>query len=523
MSKLRVLSCALVFLASSGCSSAEVSPRLEQVLEVAVASPAAFVPTATWSPCALTTENTDASAECASVDVPLDWSTPAGEKISIFVKRLRSVGVRGAVRPHAAVSPAASGVIWLLGESPGSSGVELETLAHDLLDKTGGVDVYLPDARGTGRSTKLACPPEESPRSPGGIAITTSEWVGCLASLREQWGARLSAFSTTQSAYDLSAIAASTVTTGQSIFFYGRGYGSYLAARVVTVSATKPSGVIMDSACLPGACYFSQEDAWYADAGKRLMSACADDPFCRSKLGGDPWARVGEALDVLDAGGCRALADHGIDRIKLRVLFASYLGDSEKRALIPAIAYRILRCSEGDARALAKFATDRNGPERIPAATRYRSQALATHIIFSELSETAHLGLLDPAAVFDPSDRLVAGDLEDTWPRYVDLLAQSWPAREVPTLVLAGRLDPASSLREDAVQRHWPSAHVVSFPASTGGAARDACGLTVLSDFLEHAGSAADASCVTGLRAMSFTTSPALAGITFGTQDLWEN
>ena len=344
MSKLRVLSCALVFLASSGCSSAVVSPRSEQTIEVAVAPPAPFIPVATWSACALTTESADASAECSSVDVPLDWSVPAGEKISIFVKRLRATGVRGALRPHAAVSSVASGVVWLLGESPGSSGAELETLAHDLFDKNPGIDVYLPDPRGTGRSTKLACPQEESPRSPGGIAITTSEWVGCLGALREQWGARLSAFSTTQSAYDLSAISAATVTRGQSIFFYGRGYGSYLATRVVTVSATKPSGVIMDSACLPGACYFSQEDAWFADAGKRLMRACASDPFCSSKLGSDPWARVGEALDVLDAGGCNALAIHGIDRMKLRVLLAAYLRDTEKRALIPDLLRERSKC-----------------------------------------------------------------------------------------------------------------------------------------------------------------------------------
>jgi pimeloyl-ACP methyl ester carboxylesterase len=523
MSKLRVLSCALLFLASSGCSSAVVSPAPERTLEVAIAARAPFIPVATWSACALTTESADASAECASVDVPLDWSVPAGEKISIFVKRVRATGMHGALRPNAAASYVASGVIWLLGESPGSSGVELESMAHDLLDKNTGIDVYLPDPRGTGRSTKLACPQEESPRSPGGIAITTSEWVGCLGALREQWGARLSAFRTTESAYDLSAISAATATSGQSIFFYGRGYGSYLAARVVAVSATKPSAVIMDSPCLPGACYFSQEDAWYADAGKRLMRACADEPFCRSKLGSDPWARVGEALDVLDAGGCKALANHGIDRLKLRVLLASYLRNTEKRALVPAIAYRILRCDDGDARALAKFATDRNGPERIPAAIRYRSQALATHVIFSELSETAHLGLLDPSAYFDPSDRLVAGDLEDTWPRYVDPLAQSWPAGETRTLLMSGSLDPASSLREDLVQRHWPSARVVSFAGSTGGAASDACGLTVLGDFLAHKGAAADTSCVAGVPEVSFTGSPGLARTVFGTQDLWEN
>lgn len=523
MSKLRVLSCALIF-ASGGCSSAPVSPRPEQPLSAVIDAPASFVPVATWSACALVTESTDTSAECANVDVPLDWTAPDGPKITVFVKRLHASSVHGSARPRAAISSAAaSGVIWLLGESPGSSGVELEALALDLLDKNPWIDVYLPDPRGTGRSTKLECLQEESARSPGGIAITSSEWVGCLASLRDQWGSHLSAFSTTQSASDLSALSAATTKAGQSVFFYGRGYGSYLAARVLRISANKPTGVIMDSACLPGACYFSQEDAWYADAGRGLMSACASDPFCHSKLGDDPWTQVGAALDALDAGGCSALGDHGIDRMKLRVLFASYLRDPEKRALIPAIAYRILRCEEGDVRALTKFATDRDGPERIPAEARYRSQALAAHVIFSELSETAHLGLLDPAAYFDPSDRIVAGELEDTWPRYVDPLAQSWPAGEVPTLVLEGALDPASSLRSNLLQHHWPSAQVVSVAGSTGGAAQESCGLSVLSNFLAQKGATPDTSCVSALRPVSFSGSAALAGSMFGTQDLWEN
>ncbi|MEO6419344.1 MAG: hypothetical protein ABIP39_08070 [Polyangiaceae bacterium] len=517
-----MLSCALIF-ASSGCSSAAVSPRPEQPFGAVIDAPASFIPVVTWSACALTTESADMSAECASVDVPLDWSVPFGPTISVFVKRLHATSAQGSVRPRAAVSSPASGVIWLLGENPGSSGVELEPLALELLEKNPRIDVYVPDPRGTGRSTKLECPQEESARSPGGIAITSSEWVGCLASLQTQWGSGLGAFSTTQSAYDLSALSAVTKNTGQSVFFYGHGYGSYLTARVLAVSAYKPTGVIMDSACLPGACYFSQEDAWYTDAGKALLGACAEDAFCRSKLGADPWSQVGAALDALDAGSCTALGDHGIDRMKLRVLFASYLGDAEKRALIPAIAYRILRCDDGDVRALTKFATDRDGPERIPAAQRYRSQALAAHVIFSELSETAHLGLLDPAAYFDPSDRVVAGDLEDTWPRYVELLAQSWPAGEVPTLVLASTLDPASSLRPDLLQHHWPGAQVVRIPGSTGGVAGEACGLSVLSNFLALKGGAASTPCVSELNAASFSGSPALAESMFGTQDLWEN
>jgi hypothetical protein len=63
----------------------------------------------------------------------------------------------------------------------------------------------------------------------------------------------------------------------------------------------------------------------------------------------------------------------------------------------------------------------------------------------------------------------------------------------------------------------------VSFPGSTGGAASEACGLTVLSDFLAHKGSAADTSCVAGVPEVSFTGSPGLARTVFGTQDLWEN
>ena len=99
-----------------------------------------------FDPCSLVTGGSDTRAECANVEVPLDWNSPGDAKVTFFVKRL----VGSASGPHRQ--------LWLLQGGPGGAGDGLEPLAAEIARGDAALDVYIPDHRGTGRSERLDCP-----------------------------------------------------------------------------------------------------------------------------------------------------------------------------------------------------------------------------------------------------------------------------------------------------------------------------------------------------------------------------
>ena len=111
--------------------------------------------------------------------------------IGLFVKRFRGAPSSGPRKQ-----------LWLLQGGPGFSGADFEPFVRAFTSEVTNLDVYLPDHRGTGRSSRLGCP-QEDPSSPGGFSITPAEWPACLASVKAQWGPRLNGFTTTDAARDL--------------------------------------------------------------------------------------------------------------------------------------------------------------------------------------------------------------------------------------------------------------------------------------------------------------------------------
>lgn len=489
----------------------------------------AYVPEVHFTRCSLATEKDDGLAECATAKVPLAWEHPDGPRIDVFVKRVT----------HGHGGPA----LFAFGGRPGDSGVGVEPLAATLTrDDAPAVDVYLVDLRGTGRSTKLTCPPEEGADSPAGIDITASEWPGCLSELRARWGPDVVSFRPDEAVRDVVAIAAATLASGQRAFVYGSAFGAYV---VSAFAAARPvAGAVLDSPCLPGSCFFSDDEAWASDAGQRLMKACAADATCRLELGDDPWSRVGQALDAVDDQTCPPIVAASVLRRDLRALFASWLVDEQRRVLIPALTRRILRCDASDFAALTKFATDLTGPHNVAAARRYASPVLAAHVTLSELWESpppvlANLAVIDQTSYFATGDNLALVELDATWPKYTTSVPAAWPsttrvASETATIVLDGTLDPASPLGAPEASQSIDGATVVTLPGSTGGAAFQSstvdgdptpCGARILESFLANGGNVArvDSSCVTKLAPLRFDGHEGLAQETFGTSDLWEN
>lgn len=103
-------------------------------------------------------------ADCATIEVPLDWDTPDGPRIPYFVKRIP------------AASGPSTGMLWMLQGGPGVPGESLEQLAPAFAQALPNVDIYIPDHRGVGQSRLLGCA--------GMSALDTA----CQAQVRDELG-----------------------------------------------------------------------------------------------------------------------------------------------------------------------------------------------------------------------------------------------------------------------------------------------------------------------------------------------
>ena len=161
-------------------------------------------------------------AECATLQLPLDYEEPDGAMINYFVKRVSSS------RPK----KDGAGTIWLLNGGPGFSGVTMECMLPQLIDLTEGrFAVVIPDHRGTGRSSPLFCDWED------GSAAFSKE---CDDAAMEHYGIQyLNHFTTSNAARDMHAAIAQIGrrTPERPVTIHAVSYGTILAQRSVSLLA----------------------------------------------------------------------------------------------------------------------------------------------------------------------------------------------------------------------------------------------------------------------------------------------
>ncbi len=474
----------------------------------------------TWRTCAWQSGGDDAEAECATARVPDRWSAPDGATLELFVKRRRAAG-------------GARGQLWLLAGGPGVDGAFFETLWPHYAPLAAELDVYLLDHRGTGRSSRLSCPDEEEPGSPGGMEVTTGELAGCAAYLRATWGARLEAFRPSEAAHDVQALIDALRAPGDEVFVYGRSYGTYLLHRYLQVAPGQASGVIFDSSCGPTECAFPAFfDLGHADAGELLLAHCDTDPVCAGRLP-NPSAALASLLDDLDRGHCAAL---GWGAGYTRRLLALMLRDRTVRQYIPATIRRLQRCAGSDVQALQRLtAAFFAAPDPAPATLTLRSMVLRDHIVFSEMWREptgAELAALADAS-FDGGATAGLGPLYADWPRYqADALVDGRAASGVPVLMLHGGLDPQTPLAAAASLRalfDGPAQRFVQFPFAPHGivdttvtaAGGETCGTAIVGDFLAAPAAAPATGCAATAAALDFAGEASVSTWLFGVSDPW--
>jgi pimeloyl-ACP methyl ester carboxylesterase len=483
-----------------------------------------------WAPCPLFVDQPDGpEAECATFDVPLRWSDPAGPTIEVFVQRLRGVGpIRGQ--------------LWLLEGGPGGSGADFDEWMEELHELDPSLDLYAVDHRGVGRSTRLDCPAQETAGSEWGISIAPGEAAACRDTLVARWGDDLGEFSATAAAMDLGRLIELAEQPGQARYVYGVSYGTYWAHRYLELFPAQADGVVLDSIAPPGIDFVTYDED-FDRVGQDFLALCAADATCSSKLGPDPWATLGALYTSLAGGHCADLQQTwGLDATALRIVLAALLMSPITRTYLPATIYRLQRCDAGDVGAIDQMLTLLFGQQTTSYYDTLSSDALFYNVALSELwPDVAAHPTLDEITAVEASLFISTGltprvaEVQDVWPDYTDNgLVDGWAVTDTPLLMMNGDLDPmtplwlAELMRPQFVGPHQSfvtvprAAHCVTCQTPVA-AGEQMCGLTLTLSFLRDPTAPLDESCLVDIPVESFVGDPALNDFVFGNVDLWEN
>jgi pimeloyl-ACP methyl ester carboxylesterase len=480
--------------------------------ETDAASDAGFAPLE-WGECPARFRD-----ECATIAMPLDHTNPGGETIDVLISR-RGSGSRQ---------------LWLLQGGPGGSAESFFGL-HDFLAMIDPeLEVYTIEHRGVGLSTRLGCAAEGA-RTPGGFQITSEEWASCRDDAVQEWGDRLDFFSTTQAAHDLARAIELTQRPEHDVFVYGASYGTLWANRFAVLHPELADGVVLDGPLSPGAA-LADYDLWFEAVGRRVFDElCSTAPRCAEHLGDDPLAFFERVFASLEEGHCSEL---GVDLATWRVVFGVALMSYNLRNWLPALVYRLDRCSDADLDALAAFFGNVFGGGSV---TRPRtSYVLQMHVVLSELwprtivDATAH----EEAAMTHMFFQDANGDtfpLQETWPRYdPDPRAAEYIPPGVPVLALASTFDPATppaivgyGYRDNLNGPHQSfveipyGAHVV-LTAGPIGEGIPSCPVQLTRSFFADPTAELPVECTEQVLHPSFDAPPDLAMNLFGTEDIYD-
>ncbi len=474
-----------------------------------------------WVPCPLFTGGPGLEAECAEILLPVDWSDPQGLRLVSFVKRIGNA--QGGKQ------------LWMLMGGPGGAGAGYESTAQTLTGADPDLVVYLPDHRGTGRSSRMGCPVEEAFGSPGGANITPAEWPSCLAAIDAVWGTAIDHLTTSAAARDLGWLIEQLRGT-QAVHVFGSSYGTYWGHRYLQIHPDQPDSISLLGIAPPDF-NFTQYTEQYDDAGRRFMDRCSDDPVCAARLGPDAEGFMEAVLAQVDAGLCPGALAAGLDRDTLKLYFSTLLSWSgAERALIPATLFRLARCNAADVVALQTAAPQMMDPLAPLLNDPLFSRALGNHISISEMwhppiPTVAQAQQEAADAIFGLGSTEGRIELSATWPTYAhDEFVLNYAQSDVPMLMMVGEFDPNSPIQlGEEFATHFGGQHQYFFEIPDGNhgwhsptAQGFGCAINVFFNFIQDpTGPLLD--CMGDVLPMDFAGPPGLAQGFFGTVDLYDN
>ena len=360
--------------------------------------------------------------ECATASVPLHWDEPEGESIELLVARYRG-------------NTPSRGQLWLLDGGPGGTGAIYMDPSILPLYASLGLDVYVPQHRGTGHSTPLNC--DEATDIPS-----------CGAALVDTWGDGLSGFNSVEAGRDVGFLVEQAHAESEPAFVFGLSYGSYWAQRYLQAFPKQASGVILEGV-FPLSADLSQGDPIADTAARSLFEACRNEPDCAAAFGDEDPEDVARRV-VSDASdpAKRCLGADGADPSELELVLTGLIV-SDLGTFVPGVMRRLDRCNEQDQQELTAMAELLVSAFSMDADPSVDNVPLGLHVIRTDL--------LAGLSTFPLEERLAAREplifwsgaasteefaaIVDGWPVNYPPAAKALPAAHSPVLLLNGGLD----------------------------------------------------------------------------------
>lgn len=207
-------------------------------------------------------------AQCATLNVPLDYAEPDGKRIDLRVAKLASQSNQP--KPDA---------FTMLAGGPGQSATEsypsvATAFRHIRSDR----DIILLDQRGTGESNKLTCPTGDDSADP--LVFDAAQAKAASERCRQHMESDPQFFTTSVAVKDLESLR--TVLGIPQWNLYGVSYGTRVALHYLRRNPEKVRTVTLD-AIVPPQIVLGPESALSAQrALLRLFDRCENDDGCNT-------------------------------------------------------------------------------------------------------------------------------------------------------------------------------------------------------------------------------------------------
>lgn len=396
-----------------------------------------------WAPCAYDLRNPeDRLAECAYVNMPLDYAKPEAGKFRVLVKRVR-------------FSEKPSAQVWLLHGGPGASATaDLHRLSYQIPRDRPDIHYYAVDHRGMGGSERLVCPTTGSPDD------MRARWASCAEHLKQTVGMdRLMQVTMSNAARDIGTLAGKYREPGARVIVLGLSYGTTLAHRYMQIFPDQPDGVVWAGVQvgIGGGVVDNQGgyDRRMNKAIEQIFVRCSEQDACVRHFAKDPWEVARNTMASLYEGHCPAL---GIEPDRVKSAFGD-LSYSTPVVTLPSLIYRLNRCNEQDV-GLIRDVVERWRPAdsdlappdtpssyvagRVIGASEKEGpeETRTVQELKDEFSKEITIAIGDTAIEEGVSD-----DMPDPWITYPpDEYYGKWPDYDGPLLMLQGGLDTATPL-----------------------------------------------------------------------------
>lgn len=398
-----------------------------------------------WLPCNVTdfpSTYNGYEIDCCALKLPLNYAHP-NKKISISMTRFTPKK-----------STAKFNTLFVLNGGPGGSSWEIFYKVTSVIPSSMGITLILPDHRGTGLSSLLSCDEQ------GSQNLDSS----CISYLLSTWGKDgLDQFSITSAAHDLAVqIQSYQINRSGRISIYAVSYGSLWLDRFLQIYPTIVEAAVMDGVVNPIGQSISRSDLWASSISWQFLNYCQLQPECNAYF---PVAQPAPIMLhqilqelQLDEQLCIRLFldEYQLTTNKLRTLLFSLIRRGERymdRTVIPALIYRLNRCTSDDVTVLKYFFNVTLSYLSEEYSGLIFSDVLSYHITQSEMWLAANETEIDEKTYNSWLDSTIMASerpsnyfsLRAEWPKYPLDQYYGRYASNVSVLMLSGQLDPAAT------------------------------------------------------------------------------